>query len=109
VAAELRNMGLPWPNTTALFPITARLEKAAASYTTHSLPFFFGFMGFMGGAEAWAWSLSSISWCALQQEHPQLHDLGAIADIPQHLIQPTPHNLESHIPIDLTRVGRDSS
>jgi hypothetical protein len=45
-------MGLPSPNTTALFPPSARLESAATSYTAQRL-FLVCFMEVMGGAEAW--------------------------------------------------------
>jgi hypothetical protein len=49
-------------NSSSVFPYS-QLEKAAASDTAQALHVCF-FPGFMGGAEAWAGSMSSLIWCA---------------------------------------------
>jgi hypothetical protein len=50
-ATEPRNMDMPWSNTTAPCSPTARLEKAAASFTAQPLHVSVCFVTFMGGAE----------------------------------------------------------
>jgi hypothetical protein len=53
-------MGMPWRNTTALFPHTAQLEHAAVRYMAQPL-YFVCCMEVMGRAEAWNRCMSSLT------------------------------------------------
>jgi hypothetical protein len=60
VAPADQNIALPWPNTSAPFSPTARLEKTAASDTAPPLRIWL-FQGVHGLGEAWAGCTSSLT------------------------------------------------